>query len=209
MDPEKQTLLLLFPTYPGDRDEVAELPGDIAIPSQPQLEEQRLQRRRPRVLFFLLPLVAIATVFVALTHSSCWTSSPGTTTGKHLHAQSEHGQQQYMQPVQSRSPLADGGNLDIQPGSGDVVPYAATTTTTTAPTPTRTVLKCFEVDQPVLLPDGPEESDGSSKAAPVYAAESCTVLLMRRDFAWSYEDPFVGVFFLLLFTLHLLRREKS
>jgi len=194
MDPEKQTLLP-FSTYPGDQDEVAELPGDIAIPAQPQLEDERPPHRRPRVLFFLLPLVAAATIFARLSHSSCWTS-PGAIE-KHLDAQTEHGHQQYIQPVQSRSPLAqratDGGNLDIRPGPspGEVVSYAATTTTS-APAPTRTVLKCFEVDQPVLLPDGPEESDGSSKAAPVYTAESCTVLLMRRDFAWSYEDPFIG-----------------
>jgi hypothetical protein len=67
----------------------------------------------------------------------------------------------------------------------------ATTDTSSAPTPTRTVLKCFEVDQPVLSPDGPAEADGSSFAGS-YEGESCTVHLMRRDFAWSYEDPFIG-----------------
>jgi len=84
--------------------------------------------------------------------------------------------------------------------SRDVVDLAATTTSS-APTPSRTVLKCFEVDQPVLLPGGAAESDGSGDiggpAVPPGKgpAGECTVLLMRRDFAWSYEDPFVGEFF--------------
>ncbi|KAK0719572.1 peptide N-acetyl-beta-D-glucosaminyl asparaginase amidase A-domain-containing protein [Lasiosphaeris hirsuta] len=64
--------------------------------------------------------------------------------------------------------------------------------TTSAPTPARTVLQCFEVDQPVLLPDGAAESDGSSRTLDGYAEKPCTVLLMRRDFAWSYNDPFIG-----------------
>ncbi|KAK1750621.1 peptide N-acetyl-beta-D-glucosaminyl asparaginase amidase A-domain-containing protein [Echria macrotheca] len=81
--------------------------------------------------------------------------------------------------VQSRSPAT--ASVDL----------ASTTTTSTA-APTHTVLKCFEVDQPVLLPDGPEESDGSSRNDAAYKRPSCTVLLMRRDFAWSYNDPFVG-----------------
>ncbi|KAL2261325.1 hypothetical protein VTK26DRAFT_4397 [Humicola hyalothermophila] len=66
------------------------------------------------------------------------------------------------------------------------------TATTSAAAPTRTVLKTFEVDQPVLMPDGPAESDGSTRHGKDYSPELCTVLLMRHDFAWSYGAPFVG-----------------
>jgi hypothetical protein len=64
--------------------------------------------------------------------------------------------------------------------------------TTSAAAPTRTVLKTFEVAQPVLMPDGPAESDGSTRHGKDYSPELCTVLLMRHDFAWSYDAPFVG-----------------
>ncbi|KAK4144312.1 peptide N-acetyl-beta-D-glucosaminyl asparaginase amidase A-domain-containing protein [Dichotomopilus funicola] len=66
---------------------------------------------------------------------------------------------------------------------------AATATTSTA-APGRTVLKNFEVAQPVLLPGGPTESDGSTKGGD--EGEVCSVLLMRHDFAFSYGAPFVG-----------------
>ncbi|KAK4164837.1 peptide N-acetyl-beta-D-glucosaminyl asparaginase amidase A-domain-containing protein [Cladorrhinum sp. PSN259] len=61
------------------------------------------------------------------------------------------------------------------------------------PTPTvRTeVLRNFEVAAPVLMPDGsPADSDGTT--AHHSTENECTVLLMRRDFAWSYNDPFIG-----------------
>jgi hypothetical protein len=78
----------------------------------------------------------------------------------------------------------------------DVIPFA--TSTSSAPAPSRTVLKCFEVDQPVLLPGGAAESDGSGllggsgEGYEEGKEGGCTLLLMRRDFAWSYEDPFIG-----------------
>jgi len=67
-----------------------------------------------------------------------------------------------------------------------------TTATTSAPAANRTVLKTFEVAQPVLMPDGPAESDGSTRHGKDYSPELCTVLLMRHDFAWSYDAPFIG-----------------
>jgi hypothetical protein len=85
------------------------------------------------------------------------------------------------QAVISRSPTVDVG-VDDDTGTG----------TTSAAAPTRTVLKVFEVDQPVLMPGGPAESDGSTRAGEDYSPELCTVLLMRHDFAWSYNAPFVG-----------------
>ncbi|KAL2157105.1 hypothetical protein VTH06DRAFT_7020 [Thermothelomyces fergusii] len=66
------------------------------------------------------------------------------------------------------------------------------TATTSSTTPHPTVLKTFEVAQPVLMPDGPAESDGSTRDVTDYSPELCTVLLMRHDFAWSYGAPFVG-----------------
>ncbi len=67
-----------------------------------------------------------------------------------------------------------------------------TTSTTSAEAPNRTVLKTFEVSQPVLLPGGPAESDGSTRDGKDYSPPLCTALLMRHDFAWSYNAPFVG-----------------
>lgn len=67
-----------------------------------------------------------------------------------------------------------------------------TTATSSAAAPTRTVLKTFEVAQPVPMPDGPAESDGSTRHAKDYSPELCTVLLMRHDFAWSYGQPYIG-----------------
>ncbi|KAK3301383.1 peptide N-acetyl-beta-D-glucosaminyl asparaginase amidase A-domain-containing protein [Chaetomium fimeti] len=67
-----------------------------------------------------------------------------------------------------------------------------TTATTSAAAPDRTVLKTFEVAQPVLMPGGPAESDGSTRHGEDYSPELCTVLLMRHDFAWSYNAPFIG-----------------
>lgn len=68
------------------------------------------------------------------------------------------------------------------------------TSSTSAAEPTRTVLKTFEVAQPVLMPDGPAESDGSTKNGDDYGPGVCEVLLMRHDFAWSYGAPFIGEF---------------
>jgi hypothetical protein len=87
------------------------------------------------------------------------------------------------QTVNSRFPALD--VLDVQN-------VDAATSTTSAAAPERTVLKTFEVDQPVLMPDGPAESDGSTRSGNDYSPELCTVLLMRHDFAWSYGAPFVG-----------------
>lgn len=82
-------------------------------------------------------------------------------------------------------------SLGIRSRSPTVKPRE-TTATTSAAAPTRTVLKTFEVAPPVLMPDGPADSDGSTRHGKDYSPELCTVLLMRHDFAWSYNAPFVG-----------------
>ena len=95
--------------------------------------------------------------------------------------------------------------------AGFTVEWTATTTVTRTvtaagaasaappppPPPTRTVLRNFEVAQPVLMPHGPADSDGTPEPEPgawppTGEGVCATVLLMRRDFAWSYNDPFVG-----------------
>jgi hypothetical protein len=88
------------------------------------------------------------------------------------------------QAIISRSPT--------EPGQETSTATTTTTTTTSGAAPGETVLKTFEVAQPVLMPDGPAESDGSTRHGKDYAPELCTVLLMRHDFAWSYDAPFVG-----------------
>ncbi|KAK4122500.1 hypothetical protein N657DRAFT_635238 [Parathielavia appendiculata] len=84
------------------------------------------------------------------------------------------------QAVNSRSPTAKADET--------------TSVTSSAAASTPTVLKTFEVAQPVLMPDGPAESDGSPRHGKDYSPEQCTVQLMRHDFAWSYDAPFVGTY---------------
>lgn len=65
-------------------------------------------------------------------------------------------------------------------------------TEVTSTIPTRTVLQNYEVAQPVLMPYGTSDSDGSTDDDGSLSRGDCKVLLMRRDFAWSYGDPFVA-----------------
>lgn len=44
------------------------------------------------------------------------------------------------------------------------------------------VLECFQVAQPVVVSVRPHE-------------EPCSALLMSHVFAWSYGEPFVGMFY--------------
>lgn len=72
--------------------------------------------------------------------------------------------------------------------------------TASAPEPTGSVVECFEVHQAVPTPGGlTVESAGRGEAAPADDAsdsavqeESCSVVLMEHDFAYSYGEPFVG-----------------
>ncbi len=184
-EPEK--LQLLTPHQPADA------PPRTATP----------KRRRPFLPFLAIFALALLVLSSIHTPSSCWSRLTGANTSNDdatpakfshnianidtIHAQA-NGEEisSSSHSIQSRSP-------ETETGTGT----ATTTTTISAPTPSRTVLKCFEVDQPVLLPDGAAESDGSGNDGK-YEAESCTVLLMRRDFAWSYEDPFIGKLLYLL-----------
>ncbi|KAI0403993.1 peptide N-acetyl-beta-D-glucosaminyl asparaginase amidase A-domain-containing protein [Xylaria palmicola] len=78
--------------------------------------------------------------------------------------------------------------------------------TTPAPTPTRPLLECFQVAEPVLTPSGLTRRDASQLPAfapaeqkPIDAAAGsgsapspCAVVLMEHTFANSYGAPFVG-----------------
>ncbi|KAI0456686.1 peptide N-acetyl-beta-D-glucosaminyl asparaginase amidase A-domain-containing protein [Xylaria acuta] len=106
-------------------------------------------------------------------------------------------------------------------GSGAIHPFAkyknlalggadagATPSTTSAPpTPTRPLLECFQVAEPVLTPSGLTRRDTSQVPAfapanqqPIVAAADdsggasspCAVVLMEHTFANSYGAPFVG-----------------
>ncbi|KAK3327294.1 peptide N-acetyl-beta-D-glucosaminyl asparaginase amidase A-domain-containing protein [Cercophora scortea] len=85
-----------------------------------------------------------------------------------------------------------------KPSSHGIQSRSPTDTPSEAATPTAaaaatgTVLKNFEVAQPVLMPYGPADSDGSPYPDGGAPPGLCTVLLMRHDFAWSYGSPFVG-----------------
>lgn len=67
-----------------------------------------------------------------------------------------------------------------------------TSVTTSSAAAERTVLRNFEVAPPVLMPYGPADSDGTTPIPAGSTQKTCTVLLMRRDFAFSYGDPYIG-----------------
>ena len=67
-----------------------------------------------------------------------------------------------------------------------------TSVTTSSAAAERTVLRNFEVAPPVLMPYGPADSDGTTPIPAGSSQKACTVLLMRRDFAFSYGDPYIG-----------------
>lgn len=145
-------------------------------PPWPLIETTRVTRRRQQpywaafVVLFLLLAVGIV---------SPWRPAAASSATKQwlLRFNPAHSEST-SQAIRSRVPTPN--------------PEESATTTSSAVEPTRTVLKTFEVDQPVLMPDGPAESDGSTRDGKDYSPELCTVLLMRHDFAWSYGAPFVG-----------------
>lgn len=57
--------------------------------------------------------------------------------------------------------------------------------------PSPAPLKCFQVAQPVLGPSGPvyQDADDHSSDGP---GSSCSVVLMRHSFGFSYGKPYVG-----------------
>ncbi|KAK3309135.1 peptide N-acetyl-beta-D-glucosaminyl asparaginase amidase A-domain-containing protein [Chaetomium strumarium] len=154
----------------------------LSVENQESLGPSQRTTQRRRILQGLVALVILSFLsflIIATAFSGC--SAPTFSLRTHGIFQvnpAEHNLR--SQTINSRSPALDLRNAD-----------AATSTTSTAAAE-RTVLKTFEVDQPVLMPDGPAESDGSTRSGKDYSPELCTVLLMRHDFAWSYGVPFVG-----------------
>ncbi|SPQ22228.1 05a0dc70-bc1d-444f-bbc2-980506bcb545 [Thermothielavioides terrestris] len=142
-------------------------------------EETPRRRALPWLGTFAVVLSLLAAIW--WTAGQCLTATLSFTN--HASIQAHRGYPGLAsQAVISRSPTVDAADVDDDTGTG----------TTSAAAPTRTVLKVFEVDQPVLMPGGPAESDGSTRAGKDYSPELCTVLLMRHNFAWSYNAPFVG-----------------
>ncbi|KAK4038269.1 peptide N-acetyl-beta-D-glucosaminyl asparaginase amidase A-domain-containing protein [Parachaetomium inaequale] len=139
-------------------------------------QEKKPPRRR-RVLHWLAVFLGALVVFsIGVTSRRC--SAATSLFTSHGASQSHHAYSGLAsQGINSRSPANRARE---------------TTATTSAAAPNRTVLKTFEVAQPILMPDGPAESDGSTRHGKDYSPELCSVLLMRHDFAWSYDAPFVG-----------------
>ncbi|KAL2017981.1 hypothetical protein VTK56DRAFT_1361 [Thermocarpiscus australiensis] len=135
-------------------------------------------RSTRRIVPWLAALVVVLIVFTIRTASGWCSAADQPFTQHSIFPTNPALREPNFQAIRSRSPTV-------------AVPEPATSTESTA-APTRTVLKTFEVDQPVLLPGGPAESDGSTRHGKDYSPPLCTVLLMRHDFASSYGAPFVG-----------------
>ncbi|KAK4452449.1 peptide N-acetyl-beta-D-glucosaminyl asparaginase amidase A-domain-containing protein [Podospora aff. communis PSN243] len=179
---------------PRDVEKASRADTAPLVPEDAKTDANANDAQPPKRLFVFTVLLASFTICFligTLSPSACWsrasavsvlTTKSKTDIGVHRYDEGVH--VPAVHAVQSR-------DLDA-----DVIPFA--TSTSSAPAPSRTVLKCFEVDQPVLLPGGAAESDGSgmlggSGGGYEESKEGgCTLLLMRRDFAWSYEDPFIG-----------------
>ncbi|KAJ2900986.1 peptide N-acetyl-beta-D-glucosaminyl asparaginase amidase A-domain-containing protein [Zalerion maritima] len=65
-------------------------------------------------------------------------------------------------------------------------------------TPSRTVLECFQVSQPVISPPAQSQSPGGDQEGDVEGSAEegscCTVTLMEHKFGNSYGQPFAGKF---------------
>lgn len=148
-----------------------------------------------RILFFLTGL-ALALLFLsrAKEHVSCWRQSSlhhGSSDGQTIDQTAVlHDVEDVIEP----SPLA---HRQAMADKNPAAKRAGTSSSAAAATPT--VLECFQVAEPVLMPYGASyessADDGSSVSTQITNSPtqpSCTVLLMEHDFGWSYGIPFVG-----------------
>ncbi len=148
---------------------------------EPYPSSLREKPRKRRILPWLIALLWVLVVILVVAASQRCSAATSLFTN---HGASRAGRAGRFRPgfrdeaVNTRSPSLHA--------------HERTTATTSAAAPNRTVLKTFEVAQPVLMPDGPAESDGLTRDGKDYSPPLCTVLLMRHDFAWSYDAPFVG-----------------
>ncbi|GAB1313873.1 hypothetical protein MFIFM68171_04083 [Madurella fahalii] len=133
-------------------------------------------KTRGRLLLWLAVLFVALLAFMRMPSTWCRPGELSLAQRWTSRVDQDH-REPHSQGIKSRSPT---------------VKSRETTATTSTVAPTRTVLKTFEVAPPVLMPDGPADSDGSTRHGKDYSPELCTVLLMRHDFAWSYNAPFVG-----------------
>ncbi|KAK0670563.1 putative peptide-N4-(N-acetyl-beta-glucosaminyl)asparagine amidase A [Cercophora samala] len=142
------------------------------FPQRPFLATNAAQQRRRRTVILLLTAFLAGLALVSALHKTTCLKELRQAT---VASTANHHSPDFWKSIRSRA--AQNGQNDDPPAT---------------PAPTRTVLKNFEVAQPVRMPDGPADSDGSTRHGNEYSPKLCTVLLMRRDFAWSYGDPFIG-----------------
>ncbi|KAK1783432.1 peptide N-acetyl-beta-D-glucosaminyl asparaginase amidase A-domain-containing protein [Copromyces sp. CBS 386.78] len=138
------------------------------------------------VLWLFASLFVTSFVFYALGIPSCRRSddhepfSPITSTSNGTHAPQVEGI--------DTTRLANLDSLKPQPKERQI----QTSVTSLSAAAEKTVLRNFEVAPPVLMPYGPADSDGTTPIPAGSTQKACTVLLMRRDFAFSYGDPYIG-----------------
>lgn len=102
----------------------------------------------------------------------------------------------HPKPVDHKTGVISGGRHN---GVEPPPTYKRQDTTTSSAAARPTVLECFQVAPPVLMPQGATyqatESGGSEvflDAGGQVSGPSCSVLLMEHSFAWSYGMPFIG-----------------
>ncbi|KAK4191197.1 peptide N-acetyl-beta-D-glucosaminyl asparaginase amidase A-domain-containing protein [Podospora australis] len=167
-------------------------PDDQDLEQCPGEEELQTPQRRHFITNVLLTAgILLLTLFATTNISNCIRSfSPGFAESASPAANHHHVVSSFDGHRPHKfSPAGVAVGKGVR--SRAVLLEETSTTTSSAATPERTVLKAFEVAQPVLLPSGPADSDGST-AKDAQEEGLCVKLLMRRDFAWSYHDPFIG-----------------
>ncbi|KAH7632630.1 peptide N-acetyl-beta-D-glucosaminyl asparaginase amidase A-domain-containing protein [Sordaria sp. MPI-SDFR-AT-0083] len=146
------------------------------------VKQARSRRILLSVLWLFASLFVTGFVFYALGITSCQRTDGSTiaptSIGKYAHG---------VEGLETTKP-ATLDTLKSQPEERQI--QASVTTSSAAAE--KTVLRNFEVAPPVLMPYGPADSDGTTAIPAGYTQKACTVLLMRRDFAFSYGDPYIG-----------------
>lgn len=144
------------------------------------LKKARTQRILLSVMWLFASVFVAGFVLHALGIQSCRISIPHEQLSPNSTA---HGK--YAHHVEG---LKITNSLKSQPRERQI--QASVTTSSAAAE--RTVLRNFEVAPPVLMPYGLADSDGTTPVPAGSTQKACTVLLMRRDFAFSYGDPYIG-----------------
>ena len=151
------------------------------------LESSVATRRRNLARLLLVPAVLMLLVWGG---ASLWHNAPVL-----LRSDVSHG----SGPPQAGElgSLSHGENVEELAGDDDIwspsLKRQVTASASVAPRPT--VLENFQVAQPVLMPYGAADSDGSNNVGVnngYTPKSSCTVTLMNYAFGNSYGKPYVG-----------------